>query len=114
MSWDLRPFYGHVEPEWVLPGMAENIIRILVPEDHTEPRGFHDVLLENMTTKIVPAASAGDMSDLRRLWHKLNPCWQECRIVRLTWSRSAGSVGAGITACDQAHVLIVGGSLSSA
>ena len=26
--------------------------------------------LENMTTKIVPAASAGDLSDLRRLWPK--------------------------------------------
>ena len=87
----LKAFYGDDEPLWVLPGMAENIIRILVPDDRAEPRGFHDILC-----------------DLGRLW----PC--SCRSVRLTWSRSVGSVGAGLVASCQAHVLIVRGSSSPA
>ena len=79
----------------VLPGMTENIIQILVLDDRAEPRGFHDILLEDMTTENVPAALAGDMSDLR----KLRP---------QSWSRSVVSVSASLAACDQAYVLIVG------
>ena len=66
MSWE---FYDDADPVRVLPGMAENIIRILVPDDHAELWGFHDILLEDMANEIVPTASAADMSDLRRLWH---------------------------------------------
>ena len=50
----LREFYDDAEPVRVLPGMAENIIRILVPDDRVEPLGFHDILLEDMATEISP------------------------------------------------------------
>ena len=51
----LNAFYADAEPVWVLPSMAENIIRVLVPDDRAEPQVFHDILLEDMTTEIVPA-----------------------------------------------------------
>ena len=63
-------------------------------------------LLEDRTTEIVPAASAGDMSKLRQLW----PQSLFSEMSRLTWRRSVGSVSAGLVAYDQAHVLIVGGT----
>ena len=66
----LKAFYINAEPVRVLPGMAENIMRILVSDDSAEPRGFRNILLEDMTSKNVPAASAGDMSELRQLWHQ--------------------------------------------
>ena len=88
----LKAFYADAEPLRVLPGMAENIIRVFIPDNLAEPRGFQDILLEDMTTEIVPAISAGDMNDLRTVW----PNCQGCRSVRLTGSRSAGSVCADL------------------
>ena len=44
----LKAFYDEAELVRVLPGMAENIIRILIPDDCAEPRGFHDNLLEDI------------------------------------------------------------------
>ena len=66
----LKAFYANAEPVQVLPGMPKNIIRVLVPDDRTETRGFHDILLEDMTTEIVPATLARDMGGLRAMWHK--------------------------------------------
>ena len=63
----LEALYADAEPVRVLPSMAENIIQVLVPDDHVEPQGFHDILLDNMTTEIVPATSSRDMSGLRTL-----------------------------------------------
>ena len=50
----LRESYDNAEPVRVLPGMAENIIRILIPEDRVEPWGLHDILLKDMATEISP------------------------------------------------------------
>ena len=41
----LKAFYDDAEPTLVLPGMAKNIIQILVPDDRAEPRGFCNVRL---------------------------------------------------------------------
>ena len=49
----------------VLPGGFRNIVRVLVPDDRAEPRGFHDLLIENfsgMEACYVRPTSAGDTS----------------------------------------------------
>ena len=33
----------------VLPGDFGNTVRVLVPDDRSEPRGFHDLLIENLS-----------------------------------------------------------------
>ena len=52
----------------VLPGASPNIVRVLVPDDLAEPRGFHDILIEDMSAMIVPPASVGDLTELRQKW----------------------------------------------
>ena len=54
----------------MLSGRAENIVRVLIPDDCAEPQGFHDILLEDMTTEIVLATLSQDMSSLRTMWPK--------------------------------------------
>ena len=49
-------------------GKAENIVRVLVPDVRVESRGYHDILLQNMTTEIAPAVSTADLCELRRFW----------------------------------------------
>ena len=61
-------FYDDAEPVRVLPGRAENIVRVLVPDARAEPRGCHHILLENLMTEIAPAVSTADLCELRQLW----------------------------------------------
>ena len=60
----LKAFYANTELVRVLPGMAEKIILVLVLDDRVEPRRFHDILLEDMTTEIVTATSSRDMNNV--------------------------------------------------
>ena len=52
----------------VLPGVSPNIVRVLVPDDLAEPRGFHDLLIEDLSAPKVRPASAGDLTVLRQHW----------------------------------------------
>ena len=64
----LRVLYEDVKPTRVLPGKAQNSVRVLVPDARAKPRGFHDVTLVDMTNVSGPAVSMADMSHLRRQW----------------------------------------------
>ena len=35
---------------WVLPGRAQNSVRVLIPDDRVAPWGFHDATLVDMVT----------------------------------------------------------------
>ena len=53
----------------VVPSASPNIVRVLVPDDHAEPRGFHDLLIEYLTArfdrgKVRPASAV----ELRQHW----------------------------------------------
>ena len=50
---------------WVLPGDFGDIVRVLVPDDRTEPRMFHDILIEKVSVRPV---SAEDLAALKRRW----------------------------------------------
>ena len=52
----------------VLPGASPNIVRILIPDDRTEPWGFHDLLIEDLTATKVRPVYAGDLTELRQHW----------------------------------------------
>ena len=41
----LRALYEDAKLTWVLPGRAQNSVRVLVPDTRVKPRGFHDVTL---------------------------------------------------------------------
>ena len=73
----LKAFYDEAEPVRVLPGNVENIVRVLVPDARAEPRGVHDILLEDRVTEIAPAVSTADFC--------LSPCCLKCRSARPTW-----------------------------
>ena len=64
----LRALYEDAKPTWVLPGRAQNIVRMLVLDARAKPRGFHDVTLVDMTNVSGPAVSTADMSHQRRQW----------------------------------------------
>ena len=64
----LRTLYGDAEPVRVLPGRAQNSVRVLVPDARAKPQGFHDVTLQDMTNVTGPAVSTAERCDLRRLW----------------------------------------------
>ena len=81
----LKAFYDDAEPVRVLPSRAENVVRVLVLDTRVEPRGFHIISLEDIYDHF-----------------GLHPCCQQYR--------SAGSVNAGLVACNQARVRIVGGT----
>ena len=51
----LKAFYNDTEPVRVLPGRAENVVRVLVPDARAEPRGFQDNSQEDQTTEFGPA-----------------------------------------------------------
>ena len=64
----LKAFYDDAEPVQVLPGRADNVVRVLGPDARAEPRGFHDISLEDLTTEFGPAVLTADLCELRRLW----------------------------------------------
>ena len=64
----LKAFYDDAELVRVLPGRAENVVRVLVPDARAEPRGFHNILLEDRTTEFGPAVLTADLCELRQLW----------------------------------------------
>ena len=64
----LRAFYDDAEPVRVLPGSAQNSVRVLVPDARAKHQGFHDVTLQDITIVTGPAVSTAEMCDLRRLW----------------------------------------------
>ena len=50
----LKALYDDAEPVRVLPCRAENVVRVLVPDARPEPRGFHDISLEDLTNRVWP------------------------------------------------------------
>ena len=62
----LHDFNDEVVLVWVLTGASPNIVRVLVPDDRTEPRAFHDLLIEDLSATKVWSASAGDLTVLRQ------------------------------------------------
>ena len=52
----------------VLPGRAQNRVRVLIPDDRMVPWGFHDVTLVDMAGATGPCVSKEDLSSLRRQW----------------------------------------------
>ena len=62
----LRALYEDAELTRVLPGRAQNSVRVLVPDARSKPRGFHDVTLVtvDMTNVSSPAVLMADMSHL--------------------------------------------------
>ena len=64
----LNTYRDNAELVRVLPGASPNIIQILVPDDLVEPRGFHNILLEDMTAMIVRPVSAGNLTALKPFW----------------------------------------------
>ena len=64
----LNAYRNDAELVRVLPVASPNIIWILVPDDRAEPRGFHDILLRDMTALSVRPVSAGYMTALKQLW----------------------------------------------
>ena len=66
---DLPAFDDRAPVVRVLPGDFGNTVQVLVPDIRAEPRGFHDLLIENLSgTKAchVRPASAGDLAELKR------------------------------------------------
>ena len=61
----LRAFYDDAESVWVLPGRAQNSVRVLVPDARVQAQGFHDMKLQDMTNVTGPAVSTVEMCDLR-------------------------------------------------
>ena len=64
----LRARYPDAKSTRVLPGRAQNSVRMLVLDARATPRGFHDVTLVDMTGETGPTVSMGEMSKLRRQW----------------------------------------------
>ena len=67
----LRAFDDQATLVRVLPGDYPNIVRVLVPDECAEPRGFHDLLLEDLSSMEachVRPASAADLTKLRQQW----------------------------------------------
>ena len=55
----------------VLPGDFLNIVRVLVPDDREAPRGFHDFLIEDLSSTEachVRPVSAADLTRLKQQW----------------------------------------------
>ena len=55
----------------VLPSDFPNIFRVLVPDDRAEPRGLHDLMLEDSSSTEachVRLASAADLMKLKQRW----------------------------------------------
>ena len=61
---DLRAHYENAEATKVLPGRAQNSVRVLVPDTRAMPRGFHDVTLVDFTRATGPTVSMGEMGNL--------------------------------------------------
>ena len=59
----LRAHYTEVEPTRVLPGMAQNSVRVLIPDASATPRGFHDVTIVDMAGETGPPVSMREMSN---------------------------------------------------
>ena len=60
----LRARYTNAKPTRVLPGRAQNSVRVLIPNARVTPLGFHDVTLVDMTGETGPTVSMGEMSNL--------------------------------------------------
>ena len=52
----------------VLPGRAQDSVRILIPDANAGASGFHDVTLMDMADAGRPPVSVGDLGMLRRQW----------------------------------------------
>ena len=77
----------------VLPGASPNIVWVLVPDDRAAPRGFHDLLIEDLSaTKVLPA-SAGALTVLRQHWPpSLLSGMTKCQVDMESQRREAGAV----------------------
>ena len=47
----LRTRDSKADVVWVLPGRAQNSIRVLIPVDRAASLGFHDVMLDDQTSE---------------------------------------------------------------
>ena len=81
----LNAFRGDDELVQVLPGASPDTIWILVPDERVEPRGFHDILLEDMKAMSVRPAAAVDMTEMKQLWPQSILSDMSKRHVELTW-----------------------------
>ena len=64
----LRARNNGAEPTRVLPGRAQNSVRVLIPDDRAAPWGFHDVIFVDMAGATGLSISNEDLSALRRQW----------------------------------------------
>ena len=64
----LRARNSNAEPTLVLPGRAQNSVRVLIPDDRAAPWGFHDATLVDMTGATGPSVSKEELSTLWRQW----------------------------------------------
>ena len=100
----LRAFYDDAKPVWVLPGRAQNSVRVLVPDARAKPQGFHDVTLQDMTNVRGPAVSTSEMCDLRRLW-------PQSLLSEVTRWQTNLELLRRVSSCKQACARIVGDTL---
>ena len=64
----LRARNNDAEPTRVLPGRAQNSVRVLIPDDRAAPWGFNDATLVDMAGATGPSVSKDELSSLRRQW----------------------------------------------
>ena len=50
----------------MLPRDIPNIVRVLVPDDRAEPRGFHDLLLEDLSSMEACHVRVADLTKLKQ------------------------------------------------
>ena len=62
---DFRTHNADAELVRVLPGRAQNSVRVLIPDAKVVTSGFHDANLVDMAAATGPAISVGDLGLLR-------------------------------------------------
>ena len=106
----LRALYEDAKPTRVLPGRAQNSVRVLIPDARAKPCGFHDMMLVDMPDVSGPAVSTADMSHLRQQWHtslvKGMTRWQtDLKLLRRECKRRFRNMQAGICAYCGRHIV---------
>ena len=71
MCWACMPPSPEAPVVKVMLGCESQCVRVLVPDDNVGHRGFHDVLLFDMTDADTPHVAVNDLSALWHLWPTL-------------------------------------------
>ena len=82
----------------VLPSDFPNIGQVLVPDDRAAPHGFHDLLIDNLssTEAHVRPASAADLTKLKQQWPSSRLTGMTD--VKWTWRPYVGVANASLAA----------------